>query len=58
MDRARERACPRRLALSRGFTGMETIGRFIRDTRGQDVVEYGVLNAAIAIVVDRGGCLR
>jgi Flp pilus assembly pilin Flp len=30
---------------------MELIGRFIREEDGQDVVEYGLLIATIAIVV-------
>jgi len=30
---------------------MESIGQFIRDEDGQDVVEYGLLIATIAIVV-------
>src|SRR5437879_8807322 len=37
--------------LSRGFQSMESIRKFIRDEDGQDVVEYGLLIATIAIVV-------
>ncbi len=34
-----------------GVLRMESIGQFIRDEDGQDVVEYGLLIATIAIVV-------
>jgi Flp pilus assembly pilin Flp len=37
--------------LIRGFQRMESIRKFIRDEDGQDVVEYGLLIATIAIVV-------
>jgi Flp pilus assembly pilin Flp len=34
-----------------GVDGMESLIRFIREDEGQDVVEYGLLIATIAIVV-------
>jgi Flp pilus assembly pilin Flp len=37
--------------LIRGFQCMESIRKFVRDEDGQDVVEYGLLIATIAIVV-------
>ena len=36
---------------SRGFQRMSAIRQFIREEDGQDVVEYGLLIATIAIVV-------
>jgi pilus assembly protein Flp/PilA len=36
---------------ARGFRRMELVRQFIRDEDGQDVVEYGLLIATIAIVV-------
>ena len=35
----------------RGFRRMESVRQFIREEDGQDVVEYGLLIASIAIVV-------
>jgi pilus assembly protein Flp/PilA len=37
--------------LSRGFLWMHSVWQFFRDDDGQDVVEYGLLIATIAIVV-------
>jgi pilus assembly protein Flp/PilA len=37
--------------LSRGFRWMNSIWQFFNDEEGQDVVEYGLLIATIAIVV-------
>ncbi|MBV9169825.1 MAG: Flp family type IVb pilin [Chloroflexi bacterium] len=34
-----------------GVSGMDTVRQFIREEDGQDVVEYGLLIATIAIVV-------
>ena len=39
------------LTILSGVLRMESIGQFIRDEDGQDVVEYGLLIATIAIVV-------
>jgi pilus assembly protein Flp/PilA len=54
IHRAAERACPVQqgfISLS-GVPGvMESVTRFIREEDGQDVVEYGLLIATIAIVV-------
>lgn len=52
-DRAPERACPsvNGSLLSRGFEWMDSLWQFLRDEDGQDVVEYGLLIATIAIVV-------
>ena len=36
---------------NRGFQRMESVRQFFRDEDGQDVVEYGLLIATIAIVV-------
>jgi pilus assembly protein Flp/PilA len=38
-------------SLTRGFRWMDSISQFLRDEDGQDVVEYGLLIATIAIVV-------
>lgn len=35
----------------RGFPSMQSVWQFFRDEDGQDVVEYGLLIATIAIVV-------
>ena len=53
LSRAPERACPYLgFILSRGLSdSMETLRQFIRDEDGQDVVEYGLLIATVAIVV-------
>jgi Flp pilus assembly pilin Flp len=52
--RAVERLLRARMADStkaRGISGMELVRQFIREEDGQDVVEYGLLIATIAIVV-------
>jgi len=45
--------CVRRLRhiAHRGFPRMDSVRQFLRDEDGQDVVEYGLLIATIAIVV-------
>ncbi len=52
-DRAAERLCRVKQGSlsSRGVLQMDSIQRFLRDEHGQDVVEYGLLIATIAIVV-------
>lgn len=47
----RGHACTIDSLTSRGCSGMEMVNRFIREEDGQDVVEYGLLIATIAIVV-------
>jgi pilus assembly protein Flp/PilA len=44
-------ACSLETLSSQGCNGMELVNRFIREEDGQDVVEYGLLIATIAIVV-------
>lgn len=51
-DRAPERVCLKfGFTLLSGVRRMELVNRFIREDDGQDVVEYGLLIATIAIVV-------
>ena len=45
------RARHNRFKTPGGFRRMELVRRFIREEDGQDVVEYGLLIATIAIVV-------
>jgi len=37
--------------MCRGFQRMDSVRQFLKDEDGQDVVEYGLLIATIAIVV-------
>jgi pilus assembly protein Flp/PilA len=51
-NQAPERAGLRaKLISAQGCTGMNVVSRFIWEEDGQDVVEYGLLIATIAIVV-------